>query len=355
MAFKDKLQELLQKVTANREGDQPQPMSNRPNGGVSGYQPKLHKRRPVQEGPEEHPAAAFGAMAPRGVNPQMMPPYQQNPQMNTVPQQQVPPQQGVPQARYNGPQQPQQANHTFRFQHGAPQAAQPQQPQQQAAQQTYPPQNAWQQGYTFHQPVVQQTAQPQQGAARPQVVQPQPPQQSQPVQPQQQAESNLRYFPGSFVGEGGSAYKMVLRVAQITGVPSCYRLIEFMQNSEAMIVNAEQIADVMEANRCMDLLFGAAYAMNQNFVRISGKMIYLVAPKTMQVLPFDSMLYMSQEDAERRWPGANRAPQQEQRWNSDMTAHYRPEDFAPAYGQRAAGRSAQAGAYTDYGGYSAGR
>ena len=347
MAFKDKLQELLQKVTANREGDQPQPMSNRPNGGVSGYQPKLHKRKPVQEGPEEHPAAAFGAMAPRGVNPQMMPPYQQNPQMNTVPQQQVQPQPGVPQARYNGPQQPQQANHTFRFQHGAPQPAQPQQPQQ-----TVPPQAAWQQGYTYQQPVVQPNAQPQQGAARPQVQQPSQPQQ--PVQPQQ-AESNLRYFPGSFVGEGGSAYKMVLRVAQITGVPSCYRLIEFMQNSEAMIVNAEQIADVMEANRCMDLLFGAAYAMNQNFVRISGKMIYLVAPRTMQVLPFDSMLYMSQADAERRWPGANRASQQEQRWDNDMTAHYRPEDFAPAYGQRAAGRSAQAGAYTDYGGYSAGR
>ena len=358
MAFKDKLQELLQKVTAHREGEQ-QPLSNRPNGGVSGYQPKVRRPRPVQEVREEHPAAAFGAMAPRGVNPQMMPPIQQNPQMATGRQQMTPPQQPAPQARYNGPQpvqqpaQPLQRGGLFRFQHGAAQPQQPSQPQQPVqAPQPLQQQTAWQQGYTFQQTPVQQ-GYPQQQSMPQQPVQPQPAQQ--PAQPQTADQGNVRYFPGTFVGEGGSAYKMVLRVAQITGVPSCYRLIEFMQNSEAMIVNAEQIADVMEANRCMDLLFGAAYAMNQNFVRISGKMIYLVAPRSMQVLPFDSMLYMSQEDVERRWPGSNRAPVQEQRWNSDMTNHYRAEDFAPAYGQRAARSSAQAGAYTDYGGYSAGR
>lgn len=342
MAFKDKLQELLQKVTANREDEQGQPMSNRPNGGTSGYQPKLRRRKPVQEAPEEHPAAAFGAMVPRGVNPQMMPPYQQNPQMGTGPQV---PQQGqtVPQARFYGNQQPVQgtAQHNmgaqFRFQH---------------AQQPVPPQ----QNFTSQQPPVQ-----------PQPVQPQPgfaPQQPHPVQqtgpqvqtpPPQPVPDNRVVFPTAYRDEHGNAFSMVLRVAQITGVPSCYRLIEFMQNSEAMIVNAEQIADVMEANRCMDLLFGAAYAMNQNFVRISGKMIYLVAPRSMQVLPFDSMLYMSQQDVERRWPGANRSAAQEQRWSNDYTARLRQDDFAPASGQRAVNRGAQAGAYTDYGGYKVGR
>jgi len=179
-----------------------------------------------------------------------------------------------------------------------------------------------------------------------QPVQPPQPVQQQPAQPP--VDNGLRYFPGAYVTEEGSVYKMVLRVAQITGVASCYRLIEFMQNSEAMIVNAEQISDVMEADRCMDLLFGAAYAMNQNFVRISGKMIYLITPRQMQVIPFDSLLHMSNEDIERRWPGSSRG-YQENRFGG-FAAKSRQEDFAPAYGQRAA-RSAQAGAYTDYGGF----
>ena len=43
------------------------------------------------------------------------------------------------------------------------------------------------------------------------------------------------------VDEQGNVYRMTMRVAQITGVNSCYGLIEFMQNQEAIIVNAEYI------------------------------------------------------------------------------------------------------------------
>jgi len=147
---------------------------------------------------------------------------------------------------------------------------------------------------------------------------------------------------------------MILRVAQITGVASCYRLIEFMQNGEAMIVNAEQISDHVEADRCMDLLFGAAYAMNQSFVRISGKMIYVIAPRQIQVEPFDGLLRMSNEDIERRWPGANAHNQPERGSFGGFAPQSRQDDFAPRYGARAA-QNPQAGAYTDFGGYSARR
>ena len=397
MAFKDKLQDLLQKISERREGQPSQPLSNRPNGGMSGYQPKIPKRQPVQEAPQEHPAAAFASMAPMGVDASSMPRFQQtgtfqhfataqqamvqNGAQNVNQQPAQPMQQPMaqpvqsqpmPQARFTG---------TGR-QRAAQQPAQPQsmqnanyQPRHQAPQQTYPPQPV-QQGFTFRQnaqPVgaPQAAAAPQSGAPQPvrqgftvrqnapmagmpQQPAPQGFTQQQPKPAQRQGEQNVVFFPGTFVGEEGSAYKMVLRVAQITGVPSCYRLIEFMQNSEAMIVNAEQISDVMEADRCMDLLFGAAYAMNQSFVRISGKMIYLIVPKQIQVEPFDGLLRMSNEDIERRWPGANVHNQPEHAPFGGFAPQSRQDDFAPRYGARAA-RNPQAGVYTDFGGYSARR
>lgn len=340
MAFMDKVQGLWQKVKTRSEGEQPQLMSNRANGGFSGYQPKITKRKPAENLQPDHPATGFSGMMPGGVDATVMQQFQQvggqtgtmPPQQQTMPQGRpmTPPQ---PHARQAGPAMqrpaaPQQPAQQTGWQPRMQNPVQPQQPMQQTGWQPAFPQHQIPPQSTGWQPPVQQPA-------------PQP-------QPQQKADDGLRYFPGTYVSDEGSAYKMVLRVAQITGVASCYRLIEFMQNSEAMIVNAEQIADVMEADRCMDLLFGAAYAMNQNFVRISGKMIYLITPKQMQVIPFDSLLHMSNEDIERRWPGSSRG-YQENRFGG-FAAKNRQEDFAPAYGQRAA-RSAQAGAYTDYGGF----
>lgn len=392
MAFKDRLQEMLQKITERKEEQPAQPLSNRPNGGMSGYQPKIPKRQPVQEAPQEHPAAAFASMAPMGVDASAMPRFQQsatfqrfhtaqqamahtsaqsarpmmgpqgvNPQQAQPMAQPVQPmaQQAQPMAQPVQSQPMPQARFTGTGRQRAAQQPAPQQPVQgngyqprHQAQQTFPQQQPMQ-GFTSRQGAQQPFAPQQAQPVQQPMAQFQPAQQ--PVQPQparpQQGEQNVFFFPGTFVGEEGSAYKMVLRVAQITGVPSCYRLIEFMQNSEAMIVNAEQISDVMEANRCMDLLFGAAYAMNQNFVRISGRMIYLIAPAHVHVLPFDSMLSMSREDIERRWPGSNRSAQEPQ--YSAYTSQHRREDFAPAFGRRGAAPNAQAGAYTDYGGFGA--
>ena len=311
MAFMDKVQGLLDKVKTRTADEQPQMMSNRANGGFSGYQPKIVTRKPVEMVPE-HPATGFSGMMPGGVDASVMQQFQQvggqtgqtpvPPMMQgqpmQAPQQARPAQIPMPHARQAGPVQQAQSQlqHTgYQPRHQAPQQPlqqtgwQPRPQAQPAAQQTgwQPVFQPQQQTQPAAQPVWQ-NAQPLQQAQQPQ----------QPAQPQQ--DNGLRYFPGAYVTEEGSVYKMVLRVAQITGVASCYRLIEFMQNSEAMIVNAEQIADVMEADRCMDLLFGAAYAMNQNFVRISGKMIYLITPKQVQVVPFDSLLHMSNDDIERR-------------------------------------------------------
>lgn len=295
MAFKDKVQTLLNKVKNGREGGQQTLLSNRADGSYSGYAPKITRRTPEME-QMDRTFSGFAGMMPGGVS---MPQQFQAVGGQTG---------NMPQTRQAGT---------------APQA--PVQPAPGMA---------------------QQQAQPTGFQPRPQGF----PQQAQtaPVQPD--------YLPGSYVDQNGSVYRIVIRVAQITGVASCYRLIEFMQNNEAMIVNAEQITDPMEVNRCMDLLFGAAYAMEQNFVRVSGKMIYLITPPQVQVSPFDSLRRMSEDDMERRWPGANRAPYQQQEpvQFASFAAAQQRHDFAAAGGRHAA-RSAQAGAYTDFGGYSARR
>ena len=310
--MKQKLQGMMQKMTSRRDGEQRQPLSTMPNGSVSGYQPKMPRRKQESEMPQAHPAAAFGGMAPMGVDPAGMPTFQQQPVQPTPPQGPLFMTNMQPLVQQNTGYQP-------RHQSAAPQ--QPQQP-------------AMNTGYVPRPHAAPQATQP--GFAHQQA--------SMPQQAPQAPENNVTYFPGTVRDEAGNGYSMVLRVAQITGITSCYRLLEFMQNNEAMIVNAEQITDAMEANRCMDMLFGAAYAMNQTFERISGRMIYLIAPRHVQVIPFDTMRHMSEMDMERRWPGATRGAQ-EPRFTG--FAGRRRDDFAPAAGQRAA--AGQPGAYTDYG------
>lgn len=352
MALKESVQGLLDKFKPRRDEQQPQLVSNRADGGFSGYQPKLPRRKPETQ--NEVMDTGFFGMMPGGVDANTMQQFQQvggntgSMQMPPMPQGQPMQTAGMqpprPMPRQAGPQ-PQQTQAT---------GFQPR-PQMMGAQQPQRPQ------FTGFQPRPQMMGaqQPSGFQPRPQqfstTVQQTPPQQrpqgfqsQQPVQQMQPNEGNITFMPGSFVEQNGSVYRMVLRVAQITGVSSCYRLIEFMQNNEAMIVNAEQITDVMEADRCMDLLFGAAYAMQQNFVRVSGKMIYLITPPQVEVTPFDGLRRMSNDDMERRWPGAARPAYQEpERFGGQP----RQDDFSPAFGRHAARRSAQAGAYTDYGGF----
>ena len=147
-------------------------------------------------------------------------------------------------------------------------------------------------------------------------------------------------------------------MAQITGVPSCFRVIEFMYNNEAVIVNAEQITDLVEADRCMDLIFGAACAMKQRLMRVSGKQIYLITPPQVYVAPFEPLRRAGMADIERRWPGALQANMQPQQpaapVNNVQPMNFqqpRQEDFAGGFGRRVARSNMQTNGYTDYGGF----
>ncbi len=156
----------------------------------------------------------------------------------------------------------------------------------------------------------------QQPQSAPQPVQPmqpmQPVQAMQPVQPLQPAQpaaepDNLSYMPNVFVGNDGTAYRHVERLTQPMSASTCYRLIEFMRNGESVIVNTELIQDERENQRCLDLLYGAAYTMNCTFTRIAARSIYLIAPATVTVIAYESIRQMNEQDAAVRWPGAESA------------------------------------------------
>lgn len=128
------------------------------------------------------------------------------------------------------------------------------------------------------------------------------------VQPQgNQIPNNISYMPNSFAGDDRQGYRHVERVAVVTTVSACYRLIEFMRNSESVIVNTEQISDAAENQRCLDLLYGAAYTMGCSFTRIAGKSIYLIAPACVMVKPYESIGRMSEQDLSQRWPSDDNA------------------------------------------------
>ena len=129
----------------------------------------------------------------------------------------------------------------------------------------------------------------------------------------QEAMASIAYMPGNFVGDDGVAYRHVERLTQPLSAASCYRLIEFMRNGETVIVNTELIRDERENQRCLDLLFGAAFTMQCTFTRISAKSIYLIAPGAVSVIPYESIRQMNEQDAAMRWPGAEESGSEEAR------------------------------------------
>lgn len=346
MAFWDDAKKKLAQAIQPRQQEQQGFSSNRADGGFSGYVPKKKKLDEENQEKARMGSADYARMIPQGVDPGMMQQFQPvGGQTGTMPPQQGMPQQGMP------PQQPAFGRPGYQQPMGMPQQMNPQVPPRPQAQfqgMGYQPQMQ-QRGFTSRQPV-----QPQ-----PEFQQPQ----AQPAQQVQNAPQTFA-FPGgdSFVVDG-NAYKMVLRVAQVTGVPSCFRVIEFMYNNEAVIVNAEQVTDLVEADRCMDLIFGAACAMKQRLMRVSGKQIYIITPPQVYVAPFDSLRRAGMADIERRWPGAMQSMGQNQQppvnnvqsmqpmGNQPAYQQPRQDDFAGGFGRRAARNGMQTNGYTDYGGF----
>ena len=360
MAFWDDAKKKVLQAMKPRQQEEHQVLSNRADGGFSGYQPKVNRQQVGQGATGFQQAAPAGIenMMPIGVDKSMMQQFQPvggqtgafTPQ--GAPVQGMPPQgqfgqtgfqppvnQPRPQAQFqgSGPQQP--ARPGF----GQPAFKQNMPPQGNVSPQAQqmPPQAMPPRGFTTSQP---------------------------PVQPQQPVVPNDGHtfaFPGESFMVDGHVYKMVVRVAQITGVPSCFRVIEFMYNNEAVIVNAEQITDLVEADRCMDLIFGAACAMKQRLMRVSGKQIYVITPPQVYVAPFDVLRRAGMADIERRWPGAMQANMQAQPMVNNVQSMQpmgaqnvqpmynqpRQDDFAGGFGRRAARNAMHTNGYTDYGGF----
>lgn len=112
----------------------------------------------------------------------------------------------------------------------------------------------------------------------------------------------VSYMPGSFVDEQGRVYRSVLNVAQVTSVSSCYRLIEYLQNNEILLVNAEDIADAMEARRCLDILYGASLVLNCTLTRVSADKMYIITPPDVKLAAFDGIRVRGENDLEQNWP-----------------------------------------------------
>ncbi len=302
MSLMDSMQALLDKVKQRGMGgqDEEQQMtSNMANGGFSGYKPATAKHRvtretgkqqPMQGGmPEQNgmPGFDMGAQQPMnyGFTGVQQDPWQQGaqatgyqsmPQMGTGYQQPV----GGYQQDYQNQNNFQGTGYQSAFGAGY------QQPRQSTGFQQvgtgYQQNMGWQDQGLNQQPwgMEQGYQQPQQGQM-----------------------DNISYMPGNFVGNDGRAYSHVERVAQLTQVAACYRIIEFMRNGESVIVNTEMIADERENQRCLDLLYGAAFAMNCTLTRVSqNKDIYLLSPSTVMVVPYDSIRRMSDQDMNERWP-----------------------------------------------------
>lgn len=165
-------------------------------------------------------------------------------------------------------------------------------------------------------------------------------------------QDNISYMPGSFVGDDGKAYSHVERVALVPNVSACYRIIEFMRNNESVIVNTEQITDEAENQRCLDLLYGAAFAMKCSFTRIAMKSIYLIAPTTVMVVPYDAIRRMSDQDMNTRWPD----PDQDSRWEhayrgGNGFTHSQQTYRSNGYRQDGDGYGRRSGYQEDYAGY----
>ena len=114
--------------------------------------------------------------------------------------------------------------------------------------------------------------------------------------------NNIVYMNGVTVGQDGTAYRHSMRVAQITTVPDCYRLVAFMRSGESVLVNLDEMNETEEMGRCLDLLYGAAYALQCTFTRVANRCLYLITPADILVQPYDTIAEESDREIDARWP-----------------------------------------------------
>lgn len=289
MSILDLTQALLDKMKQRAAAaGQDDIQSNMANGGFSGYRPQTsrHKtiretlrQQPVQESMADQAEFASQQQGFTGMNP---PQWQQGAGYQGM---------GDPNAwQYQNPGYQQTNYQQTAYQPTGYQGWQQQTAYQQGMNQQ--PMGGYQQQTAYQQTAYQQTAWDGAGYGGYTTT----------YQGNQQAPDNISYMPGNFVGPDGRAYSHVERVVRMTSVASSMKIIDFMRNGESVIVTTEQITDERENQRCLDLLYGAAFTMACTLTRISARDIYLLSPATVMVLPDDGIRRMSDQDVNARWP-----------------------------------------------------
>ncbi|MBR6030321.1 MAG: cell division protein SepF [Clostridia bacterium] len=261
MTIKARLQQLKEMILGEAEMQgafRREAMSNLRTGGYAGYKPSQQepRRRRARPQQQEQPAPEYASQEPWG-------------------QQQMAYQQPDPyQQAYTGPQQ------GFGMSQGnyVPQSYGYVQPEQMQPQP----------GYGYYQPYQQGPAD--NGYVESPAAQPAP--------------DNVIMMPGVQRDEQGQTWRHREIVAQPVSTATCYRLIEFMRQGMTVIVNTELINDQREVQRCLDLLFGAAFTMNCGFHRIAARSLYMITPADVQVDAYENLRQGSNEDVRERWNGA---------------------------------------------------
>ena len=259
LSFLEKAQTFLKRFRPNDEPDEERMYSRRHDGSLSGYHPNV-ARQPQEDGaPVEVPYDPYAQPPSYAAQEAMVGQSPMQPPVDVY---------GYSQQSYQQPLWPQQEPQTWQ-----PQTA-------------YQPQ--------FQNPPANQPGSPFVGY-QPQF-QPQPQPQPQPVP------DNISYMPGGIIGKDGREYVHTVRVAQITGVPDCYALMHSMRNNETVVVNLDMVPDAAEIDRCLDLLFGASYALQCQFNHISTRNIFLLTPATVQVEFAENLRRRNEYEADNRWP-----------------------------------------------------
>ena len=323
MSILDKAQTFLRRFRVGSEPSEESMYSRRHDGSLSGYHPNVIRQQPQQQEQQPVPETPSDAWAQ---------PYAQEPLVAQASgRQPVVDMYGYPQQSYQQlwPQQDMSASYVAQasgyqplFQ--SPQANQPGSP------------------FVGYQPQFQQQAQPA----------------PQPVQ-QQPVPDNISYMPGGIIGRDGREYLHTMRVAQITGVADCYALMENMRNNETVVVNLDLMPDNAEIDRCLDLLYGACYALQCQFNQVSSRNVYLLTPGVVQVEHAENLRRQSEYEMDNRWPDPNNLAYRQRAMAREQNNYgsYAQSGYAPNYqnsysgmGRRTGSRAVNA-EYTDFGGF----
>lgn len=98
------------------------------------------------------------------------------------------------------------------------------------------------------------------------------------------------YLNVAFEQPDGSRARHLERVLQLTDLAGCVRVMEFMRNTESVIVNTEAIASEAEVQRVVDILSGAAFTLGYSLTKITmTRRAYLLAPACVCVMQDDRM------------------------------------------------------------------